>query len=504
MKEMFLGRAAAVFVLTWLLAALVVLPASAAESVRQKLDNASWLRHRNQHGDAIKKCEDIIKDSNATQEQVLEAFDIYANVYHRQRKYDDVIKIAQRMRDAFKDDKDVEKKALFVQSDLYRDIRKYDKAVEKLDELVKRQPDNKRALAEAYSRMAYLKSRQNKNDESYEAAKKSIELDPSNDNQVSSSLNFMQDAAWRMNEIEDCIEALKRLFDQKYLKCRRENEYPGLRNRYGECLTKLKRFGDARTHYAKFEKDNKDTRHAQECALNIARVFVEEQKYKEALKAYEKVFTDHSERADFWYHAQAGIVDVLIKQAKFKEAISAARISLDGAWERNSIADRARKVAEIFKGLDANVARANVFLDYQKFGPAGADGKPGGGDDLANPLDKIAYPRGLERERAFEEARKKAGDDAAGSRHRGMTYIYSGRPKEALRHFVDAFRRCDGRTFQGMGDVMIVMGARAARGHSVGLAQFFKFVNFGPNGPDGKSGTGDDIADPFAPLLGGK
>lgn len=503
MKRMFLGRAAAVFMLTWILTALMVLPVSAAESVRQKLDNASTLRHRNQHDNAIKRCKNIIKDSNATKEHVLEAFDIYIDVYRRQRKYDNMIKIAQRMRGMFKDDKDIEKKALFIQADVYRATNKHNKGIEKLDELIKRQPNNKRALSEAYSRMAYLKARQSKSDESYEAAKKSIELDASDDKRVSHCLNLMQDAAWRTSKIEDCIGALKRLLDQKYLKHLGKYYYPGLRNRYGDCLVKLKRFGDARAHYARFEKDNEDMKHAQECALRIAHILASEKKYEEALKTYERTFTKHAERADYWYYAQAGIVDVLIKQSRFKEAISAVRVSMDGAWNRNTIADRARKVAEIFKGLDGNVARANAFINYQKFGPAGPDGKPGTGDDLTNPLDKIAYPRYPERERVFEETRKKAGDNAASSRHRGMTYIYSGRSKEASRHFMDAFRRCDGRAFQSMGEVMIVMGIRAVRGHSVGLEQFFKFVNFGPNGPDGKSGTNDDIADPFVPLLGG-
>jgi hypothetical protein len=52
-----------------------------------------------------------------------------------------------------------------------------------------------------------------------------------------------------------------------------------------------------------------------------------------------------------------------------------------------------------------------------------------------------------------------------------------------------------------MGQDMVLIGARAVRGHPVGLDVFFQFVNYGPAGPDGKPGTADDLADPFAPLL---
>jgi hypothetical protein len=54
---------------------------------------------------------------------------------------------------------------------------------------------------------------------------------------------------------------------------------------------------------------------------------------------------------------------------------------------------------------------------------------------------------------------------------------------------------------QSAGLEMVVIGARAARGHAVGLDAFLHFVNYGPAGPDGKLKTADDLADPFAPLL---
>ena len=52
-----------------------------------------------------------------------------------------------------------------------------------------------------------------------------------------------------------------------------------------------------------------------------------------------------------------------------------------------------------------------------------------------------------------------------------------------------------------MGQDLIVIGARAVRGHAVGLKDFADYVNYGPAGPDAKPGTADDLKSPFEPLL---
>jgi tetratricopeptide (TPR) repeat protein len=219
-------------------------------------------------------------------------------------------------------------------------------------------------------------------------------------------------------------------------------------------------------------------------------------KYDEALAAYERVLTDYR-NTEQWHGTQRKIIDVLTRKGDYEQALKAAHIYFDAADGR-TVADACRTVAEAFKALDKNVGRANTFINYQRFGPAGEDGKLGTADDiLENPLDAVGYPTYTARENAFATGRKEAGDSAAGARYRAMSHLYTGHPKEALKYFMDAFARCNANEFQARADDLVVTGVRAARGLSVGLDEYYNYINYGPRGPDGKA----DNPDPFAALL---
>ncbi len=98
--------------------------------------------------------------------------------------------------------------------------------------------------------------------------------------------------------------------------------------------------------------------------------------------------------------------------------------------------------------------------------------------------------------------RRQAGDDSIACRLRGYTYLYSGKPKDALGNFADAFRRNENPyDLSNAGVDLVATGLRSARGHRVGLDKAMQFVIYGPAGPDGKTGTADDLPDPFTPLM---
>jgi tetratricopeptide (TPR) repeat protein len=253
--------------------------------------------------------------------------------------------------------------------------------------------------------------------------------------------------------------------------------------------------------YAAFEAEETDGQQAQAWAMMAGDVHVAAGKYDEALAAYERVFVAHSGRTYYWHQAQERIVEALRRKGDYAGALSAGRVLMDAAWDRNTIVSATRTTAELLKALDGHVGRANELLNYQRFGPAGEDGKAGTKDDLNDPLADVPYPKLPQRERALAEARTRAGDDATASRFRAATFTYTGHPTQALKMYLDAFARATAREFQSAGYDMIVVGARAVRGHAVGLETFFDFVNHGPNGPDGRKGTADDLDDPFAPLL---
>ena len=202
--------------------------------------------------------------------------------------------------------------------------------------------------------------------------------------------------------------------------------------------------------------------------------------------------------------AQIGIVEALVKKDDRRGAVSAARTVLDASSDRNEYVRNCRWMAEMIRNMDGNVARANRFIEYQIYGPDGKDGRPRTSDDVKDPLDEFKYPSYPERERVLKETLRDAGDSAWASRDRARVLIYTGRPDEAVRYYVDAFRRspCKDRDVRWLASEMVWSGLRSVRGHASGIEDVLAFVAYGPAGPDGRPGTQDDLKDPFAPLLG--
>jgi len=240
-----------------------------------------------------------------------------------------------------------------------------------------------------------------------------------------------------------------------------------------------------------------DMRAKQEAAMQKANASAAANRLDEALLAYEQVFVESCEISDRWMEAQTRIVEILQKLNRDQEALAAARIGLDAGADAAQIQAWTKVIMELMRKIDKNVIRANQFLAYQQLGPAGKDQVTGTPDDLQNPLAAVPYPVYPAREQAFAGARAAAGDSAGASRHRAMTYVFTGKPAEALKYFADGFRRCAAHEMGPMASDLVAIGVRGVRGHPADLDRYFTFLARGPTGPDGKLGTPDDVPDPF-------
>jgi len=334
--------------------------------------------------------------------------------------------------------------------------------------------------------------------ECYSQAARSLELDASDGKQAARALVFMNNAAWQKQDYAKCASAVKRLLEPKLLAVRPTWEGHGVHVRYAECLLQLKRIDDAVAHYAGYMKRSEDPRLRQELAYRTAALYSTAGQSAKALAAFEKVFTEHPELRDYWSSAQWGIVAELTKLKRYDQALAAARVGLGAAENLNASRDAIRRIAALLTEVDGNANRAKVLPQFQRHGPTGKDGQAGTKDDLADPLSAVKRPNYANRDRAFARARKTAGDDAAASRFRALTFLYAGRPSEALKHFADAFRRCDGPGIRTHGSDLVAVGVRAVHGHGGDLGRFYGFLAHGPHGPDGQAGTSDDRKDPFA------
>ena len=226
---------------------------------------------------------------------------------------------------------------------------------------------------------------------------------------------------------------------------------------------------------------------------NQAQAAAKNSKWDDAIQLYEKIIEEHPEDPGRWFDAQLNITQMLIKKGDLDGAAKSAHLCLDGAPNLGAFDNIVPFTAAILSAQDKNVARANQFLNFEQTG--GADGKP-------NPMDSVGYPSMPDREKAFGLIRQQAGDDSVACRLRAFTYLYSGKPKDALANFADAFRRNENPyDLSNAGVDLVCTGLRAAQGHRVGLDKAMQFVVYGPAGPDGKMGIADDLKDPFAPLM---
>lgn len=227
-----------------------------------------------------------------------------------------------------------------------------------------------------------------------------------------------------------------------------------------------------------------------------------ENRLDDALKLCEEFYRVGWDRQDRWYWNQRRIVDLLDRAKRTEDALRAMRIAYDATPDPRAISDSVRRIMQLFRQLDNNnVTRCNAFLDYQMNGPAGADGKLGTEDDLKNPLEAYAYPDCKERARVLDEACAQVSDDSDGSRIRAYACLYTARPKEALRFFVEACQRSRLEQYPICARELVWLGVRPLRGHAVGMSQAFAFITQGTAGADGKVGTEDDLKDPVAGLL---
>jgi tetratricopeptide (TPR) repeat protein len=487
-----------------LLLTLLMLPAlgAAGESEAERLlAEAERLKGRgSEQEQAIALCRKVLALPDATRDDKVKAFDIRYDIRRRKRQRVETVQVLDEMLKALPGDAEADRTASFRLCQEYWDWNKMDEGLAQVDAFLERQPADKAARADALLWKSRFLQRKQQVDAALAAGQAAIDADPTADDRIAGVLWHMADVAWGGNKPEEAERLLRRLLEPKYLQHRNEWDQLNAQRRYGEALDRLKRYDEAARHYLAMEKAESRADVAQDWCLRAGNSLVAQEKFDEALRTYERVFTAHGTVMNGWLSAQLSIVEVLRRQDRNEEAIRAARIALDASPDRSNIAARVSTIADTLRRIDNHVGRANQAINFQRFGPSGEDGKPGTDDDLKDPLPAFGYPSYPERERAFEKVRKEAGDDSEASRLRAYTYLYTGKPKQALQHFRDALGRSTSDRFKYIGPELITVGVRAARGYAGDFQPFVDFVNYGPAGPDGKPGAADDLKDPFTEI----
>lgn len=168
------------------------------------------------------------------------------------------------------------------------------------------------------------------------------------------------------------------------------------------------------------------------------------------------------------------------------------------------LAQSSGDVAAALRAASGQLFGSKAFLDFQQYGHAGIDAMPGTADDLSFaflPLAPLPDDAVRAAEDAFHQELLQSWT-AMPTFEKGFRYAsalsLAGRRDEALsvaRTLYFAAR--DEQTFNAA-CVAVAAALRARDLDTVRANRFLAFQKYGPNGPDGKPKTADDVADPFA------
>ncbi len=240
--------------------------------------------------------------------------------------------------------------------------------------------------------------------------------------------------------------------------------------------------------------------------LDYATALAGRQRWEEVEKECRQVIAAWPQDLGVCLKAQALIVTALVGKGRLDEAIGAAKI-LYGAVPNteNGVTEAAMVVMSVLKAKYRSIAPANEYALFQQYGPNGPDGKPGTDDDLKDPVGSFPCAVPGEAAAAFKKTIEGLPQDFGGRRCRGYLCLFAGEPALALKEFAKGFplTLLDQKSTEDATDD-IVVALRAYYGHPSAGERFIEYVKYGPNGKDGKPGTGDDLADPVGETLGKK
>jgi tetratricopeptide (TPR) repeat protein len=205
-------------------------------------------------------------------------------------------------------------------------------------------------------------------------------------------------------------------------------------------------------------------------------------------------------RGEVLQEIQWMLVQLLLVQEQTDAALAEAKVLLR-ACSDDLLPEVSERVCLALKTTDGNIARANQFLLWLRWGTVGPDGKAGTEDDVADPFPAVPAPAGQEQDQAFLAALSQQGSDWQGSLARATIYLYWDKPKESLRELQKAFLTAP--MDNGVGPVMATTMRVLVQisGDPRTAERYADYQRFGAAGPDGKVGTEDDLADPVAHWL---
>ncbi|MCZ7649187.1 MAG: tetratricopeptide repeat protein [Planctomycetota bacterium] len=414
------------------------------------------------------------------------------------KKWDEALKVYERFAANFENDRKTRLEALTARGDTLRDAGRVEESEAAYRKVVEIAGAEEPSLnANARLQIAYLYKDRVRDYEKAIAEFKEVEkADPKDESRVAASLNGSGDCHLALKRPKEAFACYKRMLQEFSRNQPHWVVRPAKQNAV-RAVMEAANWDEGIPFLAEIEASEGDYRLRADLAINHAHALRQSGKKAEARADYVRCQAYYASEADYLYACQKGVVELWVEEGKAAEALKAAKSLYDVASNDRLLIEACTIAAAQLKAVDGHLQRANEFLKFQKFGPLGPDGKPGG-DDPSNPLAEVSCDTDPARLKLLQEGFDKTGDSDAGARQRAYLLILMGKPKEALGQFRAQFARCSEDGIQRAGAEWVVVGVKAVQGHVTELKPFYEWLNYGPGGKDGK-GPKDD---PFKALEG--
>lgn len=194
--------------------------------------------------------------------------------------------------------------------------------------------------------------------------------------------------------------------------------------------------------------------------------------------------------------AHSRIIELLLHQGDSTKALQEARV-LFLTCDKTKITAAIDYITSAYKAEDFNLMRANRFLRYQRFGPAGEDEQLGTKDDLVDILAQLPVQSDPERAKPYRRALAKLPDDWKGLQAKAQIYLYLEQPEMAFEALRRSFLKApvDEKSMQEAVDALTGFVVRMTKDADA-AETLAKFIMFGAPGEDGVDGTADDLVNP--------
>jgi len=492
------GRLLAVTILALLLFAGLCPAQARKPSYDEEYRAAAAQLQRRQYPQALKTLDGLLtkyKESHQVRQIQLSR----SECLRQMKKYDDALALLAKLRADFKDDKDLQAGTLLTTGDLLRTKKSFPESVAAYRKVAKDHADQPQHAADALLRAGEVLCNDMKKYDEGLAAYAAVET------QFAAQVRQAADSVLRTAVVyetmtQDLLKAAAayQKLTQKYPTLYQEHVLAGYFSKTSACLRGAKKLPEALTAMKQAEAALRDNRYKTPQAQEQVKLWMEMKKFPEARVECERIICEYPLELDVCQAAQTQLVEAYRFESKFPETLGAARILYDAAGSDRNVRAAAHVVAQAFRSVDGHLGRANEFLLYQRFGPAGPDGSPNTADDVrANHLTAARYPPSNPgRDKKFADAIKAQPNTYQGYRAKGFLYVYWGKPKEAAQHFRLAFRASSDAQVPAAAHELVLVGMKAYSSSFFGLDKVFEYISYGPKGKTGK----ENIADPFRGL----